>query len=166
MVTHWQDSYWEKHCHKAIVACGFQKVTGWECLYKNYSKQLFLSVYVDDFKMGGKQSSLAPAWKELCQHLDLEEPTKLDDQVYLGIKQERVIIPQEIVDEKAKLYQEIFEKKCSKDDQVSADDNKVKVPAKPKKKSKKSKARQKCLASSKTTVICQQSKTANSRVAV
>ena len=82
---------------------------------------------------------MAPAWKELCQHLELEEPTKLDDQVYLGIKQERVIIPQEIVDEKRKLYQEIFERKQSQDktdEQVSEVDIEVKIPARSKKKKK------------------------------
>ena len=44
--------YWEEHCHGAIKRCGFEKVDDWECLFKHYEKQLFLSVYVDDFKMG------------------------------------------------------------------------------------------------------------------
>ena len=41
--------YWEKHCHRAITACGFLPVQGWECLYKHQQKKLYLSVYVDDF---------------------------------------------------------------------------------------------------------------------
>ena len=49
--------HWERHCHKAILKCGFIKVTGRECLYKNAEKQLFLSVYVGDFKMVGKKES-------------------------------------------------------------------------------------------------------------
>ncbi len=53
--------------------------------------------------MGGKQSSLAPAWKELGRLLDLDPPTKLDEQVYLGIKQTKIGIPSKIVEEKAKL---------------------------------------------------------------
>ena len=47
---------WEKHCQKAVTAVGFTKVTGWECLYKHEKWGLFLSIYVDDFKMGGGES--------------------------------------------------------------------------------------------------------------
>ena len=36
--------YWEKHCRSAILQCGFEPVKGWECLYKHYKEQLFLSV--------------------------------------------------------------------------------------------------------------------------
>ena len=31
--------YWERHCKKALYKCGFKPVRGWECLYKNESKQ-------------------------------------------------------------------------------------------------------------------------------
>ena len=50
--------YWEEHCHSGIKRCGFEKVDDWECLFKHHKKQLFLSVYVDDFKMGGKKESI------------------------------------------------------------------------------------------------------------
>ena len=49
--------YWEKHCRKHILACGFQPVKGWECLFVHPQDHLLLSIYVDDFKMAG--------WKKL-----------------------------------------------------------------------------------------------------
>ena len=103
-------------------------------------KTVVLSVYVDDFKMGGKQCNLSRAWKDLSAHLDLDPPTKLDDQVYLGIKQTKIVIPPAIVEEKAKLYREIFEPIICKDVQAQKTGNETKAPPKPKKKSKKGKA--------------------------
>ena len=50
--------FWEKHAHKAIVSEGFEKCKGWECLYVHKKQQLFLSIYVDDFKMAGNQGNL------------------------------------------------------------------------------------------------------------
>ena len=44
---------WEKHCQKAILKAGFEKIPGWECLYVHRKQKLFLSVYVDDFRMAG-----------------------------------------------------------------------------------------------------------------
>ena len=41
--------YWEKHCQSALYKAGLKPVKSWECLYVHYEKQLFLSVYVDDF---------------------------------------------------------------------------------------------------------------------
>ena len=64
---------WEKHCQKAILAAGFEKIQGWECLFVHRQKQLFLSVYVDDFRMAGKKENLAPMWKILKNDLDLED---------------------------------------------------------------------------------------------
>ena len=41
----------ETHCREALIACGFEAVKGWECLYKHAKDGIFISVYVDDFKM-------------------------------------------------------------------------------------------------------------------
>ena len=64
--------YWERHCHDAITKCGFERVHGWECLYKHYAKQLFLSVYVDDFKMAGKTANLSGMWETLKKYSQLD----------------------------------------------------------------------------------------------
>ena len=73
--------YWEEHCHAAILRCGFEKVDDWECLFKHHEKKLFLSVYVDDFKMGGLKENIAPMWEMLGENgiggLILDEPTTI-----------------------------------------------------------------------------------------
>lgn len=43
-----------KHIAKLFLERGFEPVKGWECLYVHRNDKLFLSVYVDDFKMAGK----------------------------------------------------------------------------------------------------------------
>ena len=67
---------WEKHCHKHVYAAGFTKVHGWECLFVHKEMQVFLSIYVDDFRMAGKASNLPIVWKKLQAGLDLDPPTK------------------------------------------------------------------------------------------
>ena len=76
MVTHWLGC---KHCHKVTVACGFQRVTSWECLYKHVEKGLLLDVYVDDFKLGGRKENIKSMWDTLRRHLELDPPANLRD---------------------------------------------------------------------------------------
>ena len=59
-----------------------------------------MSVYVDDFKMSGDREKIAPMWKRLGKNLNLEDPVKLCDNVYLGNNQEDVEIPEALVVEK------------------------------------------------------------------
>ena len=47
------------------------------------ANQLFLSVYVDDFKMAGKTENLAPMWKELNKRIELDPPVPLNGTTYL-----------------------------------------------------------------------------------
>ena len=82
--------FWEKHCFKAIKDCGFEEVRGWECLFVHREKKLFLSVYVDDFKMAGCKANLGKMWDQLRTKLDLDPPTKFNDKVYLGCCQHDV----------------------------------------------------------------------------
>ena len=79
--------YWELYCHNHIKALGFEHVVGWECLFVHKKKQLFLSVYVDDFKMAGKTENLAPMWKELNKRIELDPPVPLNGTTYLGCTQ-------------------------------------------------------------------------------
>lgn len=76
--------YWEDHCRKALLKVGFEQVLAHECLYMHRGKQVFLLVYVDDLKMAGRQSSLAPLWKELQRELALDPPTEFNGGAYLG----------------------------------------------------------------------------------
>ena len=32
--------YWEQHCHRAILACGFKPIQGWECMYKHAESKI------------------------------------------------------------------------------------------------------------------------------
>ena len=76
--------YWEKFCQTHLYDVGFARVSGWECLYYHSQHQLFLSVYVDDFKLAGNRANLQPMWDILSKRLDLDPPTPLDGSVYLG----------------------------------------------------------------------------------
>ena len=79
--------YWEKFCHRAVTSCGFERVKGWECLYVHRSDRIFLSIYVDDFKMAGLKKNIPGMWKKLSSKLDLDPPVPFDGNVYLGCRQ-------------------------------------------------------------------------------
>ena len=62
--------YWERHCTQALTDLGFEKVKGWECLYEHPEERLFLSVYVDDFKMAGAKENIKKMLEdEYCDNL-------------------------------------------------------------------------------------------------
>ena len=46
----------ERQFEKVLLKYGWEKVPNWECLLVNREKRLFLSVYVDDFKTGWKET--------------------------------------------------------------------------------------------------------------
>ena len=99
---------WEKWCDKAITDCGFEKIPSWECLYVNPVKQLFLSVYVDDFKMAGNAENLPLMWQELGKCIDLEPSVPLDGNVYLGCGQSDVVTDEALVSEKETLIHNLM----------------------------------------------------------
>ena len=43
--------FWEEYCRATLLQRGWELVEGWECLYFHRKLMLFLSIYVDDFKM-------------------------------------------------------------------------------------------------------------------
>ena len=76
---------WELYQEEILLKAGFEKVKSWECLYVHREKQLFLSAYVDDYKMAGKKANIAPMWDTLRRMgLDLEPAVPLKATVYLG----------------------------------------------------------------------------------
>ena len=95
--------YWEKFCEHHILEAGFEEVKNWECLYVHRSMQLYLSVYVDDFKMAGKEDNLPKMWKILRKTLDLGPPVPMEGNVYLGCGQENFQPKLAEVEEKGKL---------------------------------------------------------------
>ena len=69
---------WQKFAEGVnINELHLDRVQGWECLYYHTEQKLFLSVYVDDLKMAGKQENLAPMWKEMGGYLELEPAGKM-----------------------------------------------------------------------------------------
>ena len=125
---------WEKWCDKAITDCGFEKILSWECLYVHPIKQLFLSVYVDDFKMSGNKANIKDMWKSLGQKIDLEPPVPLDGNVYLGCGQTEIRPDKQLVAEKAQLMIDLMEgkRKPSAESNLCPDDFKKDIPTKSK----------------------------------
>ena len=77
-----------KYQEKTFLRLGWEKVISWECLYVHRAKQLFLSCYVDDYKMAGKKENIAPMWESLRKEgIDLEPPVPLHKNVYLDCGQ-------------------------------------------------------------------------------
>ena len=50
-----------------ILKCDFEPISGWECLFFHRRLKLFLSVYVDDFKLVGEQGSMKEGWELLTR---------------------------------------------------------------------------------------------------
>ena len=83
---------------------GWEPIKGWECLYIHRKEQLFLSVYVDDFKMAGVAKNLKPMWDKLKTKMDLDPPTPLSGGVYLGCGQFDIQTPVDMIREKQEFY--------------------------------------------------------------
>ena len=58
--------------------------------------------------MGGKKNNLKPMWHKLMKQVDLEEPTPLLDQVYLGCTQRECKPNQKIVQENKTLIESLI----------------------------------------------------------
>ena len=99
---------WERQFENILLKHGWEKIPNWECLFVHREKGLFLSVYVDDIKLAGKQN-LDPMWKVLNKEVDLGEPTSFLDHVYLGCTQRQCQISKDIVDN----YRTMFESRIS-----------------------------------------------------
>ena len=49
---------WERQFENILLKHGWEKIPNWECLFVHREKGLFLSVYVDDIKLAGKNTIL------------------------------------------------------------------------------------------------------------
>ena len=50
------------------------------------AKGLFLSIYIDHFRIFGREENIAPMWRKLGKNIDLQSPTELEGSIPLGIK--------------------------------------------------------------------------------
>ena len=98
---------WERHLEDALFKLHWEKLPGWECLYIHRDQRLFLSVYVDDFKMVGKQENISKMWASMRKHIDLEPETELSDNVYLGCNQRMATPDQSLIQEKNLLFKKL-----------------------------------------------------------
>ena len=73
---------WERQFGKILLKYGWEKVSNSECLFVHREKGLFLSVFVDDINLAGKNQNIDPMWKVLNKEVDLGEPTSFLDHVY------------------------------------------------------------------------------------
>ena len=60
---------WEEQFEKVLLKHGWEKIPNWECLFVHRQKGLFLSVYVDDIKLAGKNTILIRCGKYLIKKL-------------------------------------------------------------------------------------------------
>ena len=68
-------------------------------------KGLFLSVYVDDTKLGGKKQNINPMWKLLNKEVDLGKPTSFLGHENLGCTQRQCLISKDIVDNNRTMFE-------------------------------------------------------------
>jgi hypothetical protein len=50
--------YWERHCESHLRSMGFMPIPAWRSCFFHQELRLFLTVYVDDFKMSGPSTSM------------------------------------------------------------------------------------------------------------
>ena len=98
---------WERHLEEALFKMNCEKLQGWECLYVHREQQLFVSVYVDDFKIMGKVEKISKMWKRMRKEIDLEPETELSDNVYLGCNQRLTVPNERLLQEKNELFKKL-----------------------------------------------------------
>ena len=64
---------WKRQFEELPLELGWAKVPNWECLFVHRKRGLFLSVYADHTEMAGKMQNMAPMWKNLMKHVDIDK---------------------------------------------------------------------------------------------
>ena len=100
--------FWEKKNRRVLVSEGFERVKGWECLYVHRAERIFLSVFVDDYKMAGVKGNLALMWARLRKKLDIEPLTPLHNTSYLGCQQFMIDPPMELIKARSEMVADVF----------------------------------------------------------
>ena len=73
---------WEKHCESRLRSVGFAPIADWRSCFWHEKLSLFLTAYVDDFKMSGPAGNLAAGWELIRKHVRTEAPQPIGK--YLG----------------------------------------------------------------------------------
>jgi hypothetical protein len=69
--------YWEKHCEQHLVSVGFNPIPTWKSCCFHADLNLFLIVYVDDFKMAGPKDNLAKGWDLIRRGIKMDDPAPM-----------------------------------------------------------------------------------------
>ena len=67
----------EKHHDAHLKSVGFEPIRPWRSCYYHAELDLFLVVYVDDFKMSGKIEFMERGWELIRQGVEMDDPTEL-----------------------------------------------------------------------------------------
>ena len=103
---------WEKHSNRILMDLGWEAVQGWECLFVHRKEKLFLSVYVDDYKMAGDKKNMAAMWERMKAKIKLGDTVPFHESTYLGCQQENVTVSDADLAEKAKVYRDVWNAKA------------------------------------------------------
>ena len=57
--------YWERHCAAHLRSVTFRDIPDWRSCFWHPLHKVYLTVYVDDFKMAGPQRSVSLAWADI-----------------------------------------------------------------------------------------------------
>ena len=61
-------TFWEEHCDTHLRSVGYEPIgPEWPSCYFHYKLNLFLIIYVDDFKMSGPADNLSKGWDLITQ---------------------------------------------------------------------------------------------------
>ena len=78
-------TFWEKHCDEHVRSVGFVPLgPEWPSCYHHPELNLFLVIYVDDFKMSGPADKLQQGWDLIAKGLTIDTPKDINGQSYLG----------------------------------------------------------------------------------
>ena len=84
-------TFWEQHCDAHVRSVGFEPIgPEWPSCYFHAGMNLFLIIYVDDFKMSGPADKLDRGWELIEKGLNIDPPNDINGQTYLGCRQERM----------------------------------------------------------------------------
>ena len=72
-----------------MTSVGFAPVDNWPSCYYHPGLELFLVIYVDDFKLSGPTKNLKKGWDLIAKGLTIDEHKDINGQFYLGCVQER-----------------------------------------------------------------------------
>ena len=77
---------WERHANEHCVSVGFEPVENWPSCYWHPQLELFLVIYVDDFKLSGPERNMHRCLQLIAKGLTIEKPGSPG--LYLGCKHE------------------------------------------------------------------------------